>query len=473
MNPAYYKNVEALARAASEKLPEAIVERDPTEMWTYASDWTKLAGKPGVVFLPRTTEEVSAVLKLCDEMNAPVVPSGGRTGLAGGAVPVAGEAVLSLSRLKRIDPVDSLGLTVRVQAGAITQTVHQHCQKAGLTWPIDLAAKGSSQIGGNLSTNAGGLRVIRYGMARRWVTGLQVVTMNGSVIELNQGLEKNNTGFDLIQLIVGSEGTLAVITEATLKLARLDTDTRVFLLGVESFAQAEALFLEARRGPFQIVALEFLTRACARTVHEQLGHKANFATEPALYLVLEVEALPGKPLDGPLGDWLEAVMAKNILSEGMMAQSPREAAECWKLREGITESLQKKNRVKKFDVAVAPHRMAEFLSTVEGWFATQKFCFDLYLFGHWGDGSPHLNLVKKAEASDDAFQRDYLELEKWVFATLLRFKGSVSAEHGVGALKKHWLTFSRSPEELRIFRAIKAAFDPKGLLNPGKVMDLP
>ncbi len=472
MSSPFQKLISELARAAAIRLPKEIVERDPNEMQSYSSDWTKLAGQAGIVFLPRTTAEVSAVLKLCHELKAPIVPSGGRTGLAGGAVPINGEAVLNLSRMNSMEPVDTLGLSVRVQAGAVTQQVHDHCKRSGLIWPIDLAAKGSSQIGGNLSTNAGGLRVIRYGMARKWVTGLQIVTMSGDIIELNRGLEKNNTGFDLVQLIVGSEGSLAVVTEATLKLTRVETETRVFLLGLNSLKAAESFFEKARCGPFQMLALEFLSNACAQVVREQLGYDLKFSAQSAYYLVLEVEALPGLPLEAPLVEWLETVLASGLLTDGLMAQSKREASECWKLREGITESLQKKTKIKKFDVAVAPHRMAEFLAEVEKWYASQTVCFDLYVFGHWGDGSPHLNVGKKHTASDSNFQKDYEIFEKWVFAALLRFHGSVSAEHGVGVLKKHWLLLSRTPEEIRIFKAIKRAFDPHGLLNPGKVIDL-
>ncbi len=459
-------------RLALTQLPEEIVESDPTEMWVYASDWTRRAGKPGVVFLPRTTEEVCRVLKFCYEQNYPVVPSGGRTGLAGGAVPLDGQAVLSLSRMSKIFPVDTLGFSVRVQAGAITQAVHDHCRQEGLTWPIDLAAKGSSQIGGNLSTNAGGVRVIRYGMARKWVTGLEAVTMSGELLQLNRGLEKNNTGYDLVQLICGSEGTLAVVTEATLKLTRIPEESKVFLFGVNGLKNVETLFREARRGPFHIVALEFFSRACALAVKEQLGVDTRFTPEPEFYLLMEVEALAGKPLEEPLTEWLGKVLETGEVADGLLAQSEREAQELWKLREGITESLQKKSKVKKFDIAVAPHRIAELLAAVQTWFAGQPTLgLDYYLFGHWGDGSPHLNLLKRPGVDDAQFEKDYVIVEKWVFDVLKSFGGSVSAEHGVGLLKKSWLPFSRTPEEMRIFREIKKAFDPKGLLNPGKVLE--
>ncbi len=463
-------------RLARERLPKALVESDPREMSVFASDWTRREGNPGVVFLPRTTEEVSQVLKLCYEQNYPVVPSGGRTGLAGGAVPLDGQAVLSLSKLNQIHPVDTLGFSVRVGAGAVTQAVHDHCRREGLTWPIDLAAKGSSQIGGNLSTNAGGVRVIRYGMARRWVTGIEAVTMNGEVLQLNKGLEKNNTGYDLVQLICGSEGTLAVVTEATLKLTRIPEASKVFLFGVNGLKNVETLFREARKGPFHIVALEFFSRVCALAVKEQLGIDTRFNPEPEFFLLMEVEALAGKPLDEPLTDWLGHVLEAGHVADGLLAQSEREAQEVWKLREGITESLQKKSKVKKFDIAVAPHRIAELLGEIQTWFTgpTGKqvaLGLDYYLFGHWGDGSPHLNLVKRPSVDDAQFEKDYVTVEKWVFELLKKFGGSVSAEHGVGLLKKSWLPFSRSPEEMRLFREIKKAFDPKGLLNPGKVLE--
>src|SRR5262249_9213482 len=205
-----------LLSAVARDFPADFLTDDPAERAAYGRDWTRIhTPDPSAIAFPRTTAEVSRLLALCDEHGVPVVPSGGRTGLAGGAVAARGELVVSLERMRRMDPADELGATVRVQAGAVTQAVHAHAAAHGLTWPVDFASKGSSQVGGNIATNAGGVRVIRYGPTRQWVLGLEVVTASGAVLDLGGALEKNNTGLDLRQLFIGSEGTLGVITQAT------------------------------------------------------------------------------------------------------------------------------------------------------------------------------------------------------------------------------------------------------------------
>src|SRR5262245_16882331 len=212
----------AFAAAIERDFPADLLSVDPADLATFGRDWTQVIDpRPAAVAQPRSTEEVSRLLRLCSDHRVPVVPSGGRTGLAAGAVAAKGEIVVSLARMRRMDPVDLLGATVRVQAGAVTEEVHRHVAEHGLTWPVDFASKGSSQVGGNIATNAGGVKVIRYGLTRQWVLGLEVVLMSGEVLELNGALEKNNTGIDLRQLFIGSEGTLGIITEATLKLSRL------------------------------------------------------------------------------------------------------------------------------------------------------------------------------------------------------------------------------------------------------------
>src|SRR5215470_18303663 len=229
-------------------LPAEIFVDDPAELAELGRDWTRVyTPNAAAAVFPRSTEEVSRILALASEHRVPVVPSGGRTGLAGGAVAAKQELVLSLARMRRIDPVDELGQTVRVQAGAVTQAVHDHCGEHGLTWPVDFASKGSSQVGGNIATNAGGVRVIRYGLTRQWVLGLQVVLASGAVLELGGALEKNNTGCDLRQLFIGSEGTLGVITEATLKLVRRPERAEVFLFAAADLAGVLRLFRAVRR----------------------------------------------------------------------------------------------------------------------------------------------------------------------------------------------------------------------------------
>src|SRR5687768_17120304 len=245
------------------RLGDDRVSTEPADLATYGRDWTKVfTPAPAAVVFPRSTDEVAAILRACNDAGVAVVPSGGRTGLAGGAVAASGEIVLSLERMRRMDPVDLLGATVRVQAGAVTAAVHAHCEPHGLTWPVDFASKGSSQVGGNIATNAGGVKVIRYGLTRNWVLGLEVVLIDGTVMELGGALEKNNTGVDLRQLFIGSEGILGVVTEATLKLAPIPRRLDVMVFAVSGLAGALRLFRDVRRSGLTLSAFELFTQAC-------------------------------------------------------------------------------------------------------------------------------------------------------------------------------------------------------------------
>lgn len=458
-----------LIKKAKAALPAGTLLTDEEECVRYGSDWTKTPGRAGVVARPKSTEEVVTLLRLCSELGVPVVPSGGRTGLAGGAV-ANGEVVLSLDRMNRLHGIDPYGLTLRVQAGVTTQQVHEHCEPYGLIWPIDLASKGSCHIGGNLSTNAGGLRVIRYGMSRKWVIGLQAVTMAGEVLELNNDLEKNNTGYDLVQLLVGSEGTLAVITEATLKLRRAPGNSIVLFFPFPDTEAILRLFAEARKGPFEILAFEFFSKACLDVVTKKLGRHSKLGNSAPFYALTEVELSSDPAAIARVEEWLATMLERGVVSDGLVAKSDSEQAQVWGLREGITESIQATAPVRKYDVSVPVRRMSSFLKASEKALADGNYAIDLYFFGHLGDGSPHFNLVKPQSATMEKYLADCTAFEKVLFPLLRDHGGSISAEHGVGCLKKHWLEYSRSPEELRLFRAIKQAFDPRGLLNPGKVL---
>src|SRR4051812_48326728 len=286
---------EAFVAAVARDFPADFLTVEPAELAEYGRDWTRVyAPAPSAVALPRTTDEVARLLALCSAHRVPVVPSGGRTGLAGGAVAAKGELVVSTARMRRMDAVDELGLTVRVQAGAVTAAVHEHCAPLGVTWPGDFASKGSSQVGGNIATNAGGVKVIRYGLTRQWVLGLEVVLASGAVLELNGALEKNNTGFDLRQLFIGSEGTLGIITEATLKLARLPSRRDVFLFALPDVPAVVRLFREARRAPLTLSAYEFFTDKCLARVQRHRKLRSPFDAACACYVLLEAEdAAPG------------------------------------------------------------------------------------------------------------------------------------------------------------------------------------
>jgi FAD/FMN-containing dehydrogenase len=461
------KALQETLRVLAAELGEGAILTAESDCVAYGSDWTRSPGRAGAVVLPRTTPEVSRCLALCAEKGVPVVPSGGRTGLAGGAVASENQLVLSLSRMSRIGPVDVLARTVRVQAGAVTQAVHEACAPSGLTWPIDLASKGSCQIGGNLSTNAGGLHVVRYGMSRRWVTGLQAVLVGGEIIELNPGIEKNNTGYDLIQLLIGSEGTLGVITEATLKLAPVAraSELVVFLFALPSLSALPSLFERVREAPFATHSFEFFSEACLRAVEAKLHRASRLRSRAPYYALIEIEGGEGRDA------WLSGVLESGGVADGLMAESAEDRHAAWALREGITESLALTSTVRKHDLSLPVRQVVPFIEEVEAHARAKGYQLDLYFFGHYGDGSPHINLLRPSGVEMPRYLADAVRFDEDLFALLKRYGGSISAEHGIGCLKKSWVTFSRTPAELRLMRAIKAAFDPKGLLNPGKILD--
>lgn len=400
-----------------------------------------------------------------------MVPSGGRTGLAGGAVASNGEIVVSLARMNRMDEVDTLSQTVRVQAGAVTEAVHQHCEAHGLTWPVDFASKGSSQVGGNISTNAGGVKVIHYGMTREWVLGLQVVTMDGNILELNGALEKNNTGIDLRQLFIGSEGTLGIVTEATLKLARVPGTLDVFFFAVPDMPAVLQLFHEARRAPFELMAFECLTHNCLQVVTRHMNLKAPFATESGAYVLIEVERPPSESAQKVLDDWLAGLFEKELVLDGTLAQSPREAKDLWKLREGIAESLVAHAFQHKNDIALPVAQLEAFVADMYAMFQRRHADLEVYVFGHIGDGNLHVNTGQPAHLERAAFIERCHVADQDLFALVKKHQGSVSAEHGIGLLKKEALGFSRTPAELAYFRQLKQVFDPQNLMNPGKILD--
>jgi FAD/FMN-containing dehydrogenase len=458
----------AFEAAIQRGFPPDFLSSDPDDLALYGKDWTKVyPPDPVAIALPRTTAEVAELLRLAAEHRVPVVPSGGRTGLAAGAVAAKGELVLSLSRMRRMDAVDTFGATVRVQAGAVTEAVHRHCAEVGFTWPVDFASKGSSHVGGNIATNAGGVKVIRYGLTRHWVLGLQVVLMGGTVLELNGALEKNNTGLDLRQLFIGTEGTLGVVTEATLRLARLPGKLDVFLFAVPDLAGVLQLFRETRRGPFTVMAYEFFTDRCLARLQRHRKVRMPFAASATHYVLLEIEHADESALES----WMGSLFENGMVTDGTMAQNSSQAADLWTLREGISESLSATGLPHKNDVSLPIAELEAFTAELESVFAARYPSWEICLFGHIGDGNLHIN-VMKPEALDRAdFLAKTKDADHDVFRLVKAHHGSISAEHGIGLLKKDYLGYSRSDAELDVLRSIKRALDPLNLLNPGKIID--
>ncbi|HEY2511885.1 MAG TPA: FAD-binding oxidoreductase [Polyangiaceae bacterium] len=455
--------------AVAREFPADFLTREPSELAEYGKDWTRVTPPaPVAIAFPRTTDEVSRLLALCSHHDVAVVPSGGRTGLAGGALAAKGELVVSLSRMRRMDPIDLLGSTVRVQAGAVTEEVHRHCAPQGLTWPVDFASKGSSHVGGNIATNAGGVKVIRYGLTRNWVLGLQVVLASGEVLELNGALEKNNTGLDLRQLFIGSEGTLGIVTEATLKLARVPSALKVFLFAVRDLPAVLALFREARRAPFTISAYEFFTDRCLARLLRHRALRSPFSRPATHYVLLEVEGAE----EAELESWTASLFERELIEDGTLAQHSTQAAELWALREGISESLSATGFPHKNDISLPVSALEAFCAELDQVFASRYPGWEICLFGHIGDGNLHVNVMKPDAMDKPAFLAKTKEADHDMFTLVKKHAGSISAEHGVGLLKKPYLGYSRSPAELGVMRAVKKALDPKNILNPGKIFDV-
>ncbi len=451
------------------EFPDDFYTTDSHEMMEYGKDWTKVyVPNPLCIAFPRTTEEVSRLLKLCSRHSVPVVPSGGRTGLAGGAVAAKKELVLSLKRMNKMGTVNPMSRTVRVEAGAVTEAVHHHCKPYGLTWPVDFASKGSSHVGGNIATNAGGVNVIRYGLTRQWVLGLEVVTANGDILELNGALEKNKTGLDLRQFFIGSEGVLGVITAATLKLAPLPGPEDVFLFAVPTLEAVLEFFKLARAAPLTLQAFEFFTDHCLARVTKHLGLRPPFSTPSSHYVLVEIER-PAE--EGVTEEWLESVLASEIVTDGTMAQSPRECEEFWKLREGISESLSSTGFPHKNDVSLPVTELRGFCAELDSFFKANYPGVEICNFGHIGDGNLHINVMKPENESIDDFKSRTKKVDRQMFELIRKHHGSISAEHGIGLLKKEFLPYTRTPHEISLFRQIKKVFDPQSILNPGKIWD--
>ncbi len=449
-------------------LGENHVRTDADSLMHWGRDWTRQhAPQPSVIVFPASTEEVQAIIRLAGEHHTPVVPSGGRTGLSAGAVAAHGEIVVSLDRMNKVIeflPADRL---VRVQAGMVTEALQQFAEQQGLYYPVDFASAGSSQIGGNLGTNAGGIKVIRYGMTRQWVLGLTVVTGRGDVLRLNRGMIKNATGHDLRQLFIGAEGTLGIVTEAEIKLERMPQDLRVLVLGVPEFAAVMPI-LHAFQQRIDLTAFEFFGELALQKVIDAGHVQRPFETPCPFYVLLEFEGRFEAVVDDAMA-LFEHCMAQGWVVDGVMSQSIEQAQNLWRLREDISETIAPFTPYKN-DISVLISHVPAFMADIDAIVAAHYPDFEVCWFGHIGDGNLHLNILKPAHLSKDEFFEQCKVVNQYVFETVQKYQGSISAEHGVGMTKRDYLHYSRDAVEVEYMRAIKAVFDPQGIMNPGKVL---
>lgn len=449
--------------------PGLRLKTEPADLEHYGRDWTRRwTPAPLAIALPGSVEEVQAILRWASAQQVAVVPSGGRTGLSGGAVAAHGELVLSLERMNKplaFDPVDR---TLTVQAGMALEAVHNAALEHGLIYPVDFAARGSCSIGGNIATNAGGIRVIRYGNTREWIAGLKVVTASGELLELNKGLIKNSSGYDFRQLLIASEGTLGVIVEATLRLTDPPPASNVMLLALPSFEVLMQVFA-AFRERMQLQAFEFFTD---RALEHVLAHgaQAPFEQVHPFYVVTEFAA-GDEVQEAAAMAAFEACMEQGWVSDGVVSASDAQAAQLWRLREGITEAVARYKPYKN-DVSVRISAMPAFMAETQALIGQAYPHFDVVWFGHIGDGNLHINVLKPDATPDAEFLTQCEHVTTLLAQVLARFDGSISAEHGIGLVKKGYLDSTRSAPEIALMKAVKRAFDPQGLLNPGKLFDL-
>lgn len=435
----------------------------------YGKDWTRqYKPAPAVIVLPRTIEEVQAIVRLANERGFSIVPSGGRTGLSGGAVAQNGEAVVALDRMNTILDFNAADRQVTCEAGVITEQLQQFAEEKGLFYPVDFASSGSSQLGGNVATNAGGIKVIRYGMTRRWIEGLKVVTGKGDLLDLNRGLTKNATGYDLRHLFIGSEGTLGIVVELTIALEKAPKDPTVLVLGVEDMA-ATMPVLEAFHNGLNLTAFEFFSDKALAHVMKEKNLQKPFESDCRYYTLIEFEQLGEQDLDTAM-KLFEHCLEEGWIVDGTISQNLTQAQNLWRLREDISETIAQFTPYKN-DISVKVSAVPGFLNDVDELISKAYPDFEIIWFGHIGDGNVHLNILKPETLEPAEFFEKCGKVSDFVFDIVKKYGGSISAEHGVGLLKKPFLHYSRSAEEIAYMRAIKQAFDPHNVMNPGKLLD--
>jgi FAD/FMN-containing dehydrogenase len=455
---------------------DAHVLHRPLDMAPYLTDWRdRFTGSALAVLRPADATEVAQLVAACGEARVPLVPQGGKTGLVLGSVPDASGAavVLSLTRLNRVRALDAVNRTITMDAGCILQNVQQAAAAAGLLFPLSLAAEGSCTIGGNLATNAGGTGVLRYGNTRELCLGLEVVTAQGELWDGLRGLRKDNTGYDLRDLFIGSEGTLGVITGAVMKLYPAPKASITALVALASPRRAlELLNLAQDHCGASLTGFELMSDFCLQLVGKHFPQLPRpFAKRHAQYVLLELSSSESERhaielLETTIGDALEHGIAEDAVVAGSIAQSQG----LWQVREHISMAQAAAGKNIKHDISVPISRIADFIEQTDARLAQAFPGCQVVCFGHLGDGNLHYNIAPADGVAHDDFLEHQGAINRIVHDSAQAFDGSISAEHGIGALKRDELARYKSPVELNMMRAIKAALDPLGIMNPGKIL---
>jgi FAD/FMN-containing dehydrogenase len=452
------------------------VTTDAAEIAPFVADERgRYRGASPMLVRPATAQDVAAVVAVCAENTLPIVPQGGNTSLCGGSVPHAdgGEIVLNLSRLNRIRDIDPLNYTMTVEAGCVLADLQAAAEEADRLFPLSLGAEGSCRIGGNLSTNAGGTNVLRYGMARELVLGLEVVLPDGTLWNGLRALRKDNTGYDLKQLFIGGEGTLGIITAAVLKLFPRPRDTQTAWLAVRDLDAALELLVRAREASGdRVTAFELITRRCLDFVLAHTPGTSDPLAEPhETYVLIEFSSSePESGLRQAMEGLFAAAFEDGIVVDGVLAESMAQGRDLWRLRESITESQKFEGGSIKHDISVPVSRVPEFVRRATELVEKELPACRPLAFGHVGDGNVHFNISQPVGADKAAFLGQWERVNRLVHDLVFEMNGSFSAEHGIGQLKREALLRYKPAIEVELMRRVKQAIDPQGIMNPGKIL---
>lgn len=460
----------------AEALGEANVLVSTQDQAPFLTDWLgKYRGAARAVIRPGSTAEVAAAMRVCARHAVPIVPQGGNTSMSGGATPdPSGKAVvLSLTRLSRIREIDTVGNTITVDAGVVLAKVQAAAQEAGRFFPLSLGAEGSCTIGGNLAANAGGVAVLRYGTMRELTLGLEVVLADGRIWDGLTALRKDNTGYALRDLFIGSEGTLGIVTGAVLKLFARPHARATAFAAVADAAAALALLSAVRdRCGDRLTAFEFMTGDCLALILRHIGDaRLPLAAMPPAAVLIELSDQDDEPalrerLETALGESVEA----GLVQDAAIAQDGTQAKAFWRIREGVSEALVREGKAAKHDVSMPVSAMAAFVDTADAAVRAVAPGIRPIVFGHLGDGNLHYNLLPAEGQAPEAFAALAPELTRIVHDEIGRRRGSISAEHGIGQLRVSEMPLRKAPIELELMQQLKHLLDPAGLLNPGKLL---
>jgi FAD/FMN-containing dehydrogenase len=463
---------DAVARLKAVVGPKGIAEGADAEPYFHEQRGL-YRGAALAVLRPASTDEVAKLVAICAAAHLPIYPQGGNTGLSGGAVAAKNGILVNLGRMNRIRALDALNFTITAEAGCILADLQRAAEAADRLFPLSLGAEGSCQIGGNLSTNAGGINVLRYGNARELALGLEVVLADGRVWNGLRGLRKSNTGYDLKQLFIGAEGTLGIITAATLKLFPRPREVETALVGLKRVEDVMELFARARAASGdQLTGFELIPRIGLDNILQYgEGFREPLAGKHPWYALLEIST---SRTDAQLRQALEALLAAameaDLVQDGTIAESETQRRELWRIRAALAEQQEKLGGSIKHDVSVPVSKVAEFIVRASAAVRERLPGIRPYPFGHVGDGNIHFNLTQPPGADKAVYLKRWAEFNRIVHDIVVTLGGSISAEHGIGLVRRDELAHYAAPLELEMMRKVKAALDPDGIMNPGKVL---